>query len=149
MGAKLGMKGCLYYKPGGVAGPGVWTLLGNVKDVTLGLEKGEADVSTRANSGWRATVATLKEGSVEWEMVWDPDDAGMQAIFDAWLDDTVIGLTILDGPIATPGSQGLRADFAITKFGREEPLEEGMKCPVTAKITFSATPPEWHVVPTP
>jgi hypothetical protein len=43
--------------------------------VTLNLEAGEAEVTTRANSGWRATVATLKEASVEFEMVWDTGDA--------------------------------------------------------------------------
>lgn len=44
--------------------------------MTLSLETGEADVTTRANSGWRATVGTLKEASVEFEMVWDTADAG-------------------------------------------------------------------------
>lgn len=34
----------------------------------LNLEKGEADVTTRANNGWRATKGTLKEGSIEFEM---------------------------------------------------------------------------------
>jgi hypothetical protein len=35
----------------------------NVRDVTLNLETGEADVTTRANSGWKQTFATLKDGS--------------------------------------------------------------------------------------
>ena len=44
--------------------------------MTLSLEAGEADVTTRGNDGWRAIVATLKEASVEFEMVWDTGDAG-------------------------------------------------------------------------
>ena len=35
---KLGMEAKLYYKTGGVGGAGAWTLLTNVKDVTLSLE---------------------------------------------------------------------------------------------------------------
>lgn len=73
---KLGMEAKIYYKAGGQGGGGSWTELTNVRDVTLSLETGEADVTTRANAGWRATVATLKEASVEFEMVWDTADAG-------------------------------------------------------------------------
>ena len=33
----------------------------NVKDLTVSLEKAEADASTHANNDWRATVGTLKD----------------------------------------------------------------------------------------
>ncbi len=36
----------------------------NVKDVSLSLESGEADVTTRKAKGWKLSVATLKEASV-------------------------------------------------------------------------------------
>ena len=49
------------------------------------------DVSTRGNSGWRQTLGTLKDGTIEFEMVWDPGDAGFTAIKDAWLNDYAIG----------------------------------------------------------
>ncbi|OQB78870.1 MAG: hypothetical protein BWX88_05031 [Planctomycetes bacterium ADurb.Bin126] len=52
------------------------TEMGNVKDVTVTMEAGEADVTTRANSGWRATAPTLRECTVEFEMLWKPSDAG-------------------------------------------------------------------------
>ena len=84
MALKLGMQAKLYVKVGGVAAVGPWSELGNVKDVTLSLETGEADVTTRANAGWRATVGTLKEGSVEFEMVWNTGDAGFTAIKNAF-----------------------------------------------------------------
>ena len=37
--------------------PATLTEMGNVKDVTLSLEAGEADITTRANNGWKATAA--------------------------------------------------------------------------------------------
>ena len=51
----LGMNAKIYQ---GAAGTELATLteMGNVKDVTLNLEAGEADVTTRANQGWRATA---------------------------------------------------------------------------------------------
>lgn len=135
MAIRLGMEAVLNYKTGASS----WTELANVRDVTLTLETGEADVTTRANAGWRATVATLKDASVEFEMVWDTTDAGFSAIKTAYLNNTAIGLQVLDG---TSG-EGLQADFMITSFSRSEALEEAITVSVTAKVTYSTTPPEW------
>ena len=143
MSIRLGMDAKLYHKTGGVDGPGDWNELTNVKDVTLSLEAGEADVTTRGNAGWRATVGTLKEGSVEFEMIWDTDDAGFTALKNAYFDNEIIGLQILDGPSGSPGVQGLQADFSITSFSRSEPLEEALSVSVTSKVTYSTTPPTW------
>ena len=139
MAIKLGMEASLKYKTGGQAGAGAWTALGNTRDVTLNLEAGEADVTTRANSGWRATVATLKEASVEFEMVWDTADAGFTAIKNAFFGNDPIGFQVLD----ETGGQGLQADFSITNFSRSEALEEAISVSVTAKVTYSATAPSW------
>ena len=69
----LGMNAKLYH---GVAGGPAASELTNVRNLTLNLEAGEADVTTRANSGWRATAPTLRECAVDFEMVWDPADTG-------------------------------------------------------------------------
>jgi len=139
MAIKLGMDAVLNFKSGGVGGAGSWTELANVKDVTLSLETGEADITTRANAGWRATVGTLKEASVEFEMVWDTADTGFTAIKDAFFNNAVIGLQVLDGP----AGEGLEADFSITNFSRSEQLEEALTVSVTAKVTYDGTAPAW------
>ena len=139
MAIKLGMDAVLNFKSGGVGGAGAWTELANVKDVTLSLETGEADITTRANAGWRATVGTLKEASVEFEMVWDTADTGFTAIKDAFFNNAVIGLQVLDGP----AGEGLEADFSITNFSRSEQLEEALTVSVTAKVTYDGTAPAW------
>lgn len=139
MAAKLGMKGKLYYKVGGQAAGGSWLELGNTRDVTLPLEKATADATVRANQGWRAKVATLKEAPLEFEMVWDTADAGFAAIRDAFLNDEIIGFQVLD----EAAGEGLQADFMISRFERTEPLEDVMKVAVTAEVTYSATAPTW------
>lgn len=136
---RLGMEAVLNFKTGGQGGAGSWDELANVRDVTLSLETGEADMTTRANSGWRATVATLKDASVEFEMVWDSTDSGFTAIKNAYINNGVIGLQVLDGP----DGEGLQADFMITAFSRSESLEEAITVSVTAKVTYSDTPPSW------
>jgi hypothetical protein len=120
--------------------------LTNVKDVTINLETGEADVTTRGGNGWRQTAQTLKDGTVEFEMVWDPGDADFTAIKDAWLNGTNIALAVLDGDSATAGVQGLWADFQITNFSVSQPLEEATTVAVTAKPARSDVAPEWITV---
>ncbi len=136
MSHKLGMECKLYYNSTPLAGPpngGGWTEMPNTKDVTLNLETGEADITTRANNGWRATAATLKDGSIEFEMLWDTDDAGFTAIQAAWQNAAEIALAAMDGDIATAGSQGLASNFTVTNFSRSEPLEEAVTVSVTIK----------------
>jgi len=146
MAIRLGMEAKVYRNTGTYGAP-VWVEITNVRDVTLNLESGEADVTTRANSGWRATAATLKEASVEFEMVWDTADAGFTAIKDAFFDGTNIDLAVMDGDIGQTGTQGLRAEFGITSFSRSEPLEEAITVSVTAKPAYSVNAPEWMVIP--
>ena len=143
---KLGMEAKLYRNTGTYAAP-TWSEMTNVKDLTLNLEASEADVTTRGNAGWRATIAALKDGSIEFEMVWDPADAGFTAIQDAYFNNTTVEFGVMDGDIASSGTQGLRATMSITKLTRSEPLEQAITVSVTAKPTYSDNAPEWMTVP--
>ena len=145
MSAKAGMQAKLYRNTATYETP-TWALVPNVKDLTLNLEKGQADVTTRANSGWKASIGTLKDGGIEFEMVWDTEDEGFSAIRDAYLNDTALELAVMDGDITVAGSQGLRAAFVVTNFSRKEPLEEGISVSVTLKVAYSENAPEWMTV---
>lgn len=152
----LGLNAKIYYLSTGTRAtwsspgpaPANLTELSDVKDVTINLETGEADVTTRGGDGWRQTAATLKDGSIEFEMVWDTGDAGFTAIKDAFFANSDIAMVALDGAKDAVGSQGLWADFQITNFTRAEPLEEALMVSVTAKPARSAVAPEWVVVST-
>jgi len=120
-----------------------WILIGNVRDLTLNLETGEADITTRGNDGWRQTAATLKDGSLEFEMVWDPGDAAFTAVQTAWDTPTEIGIAALDGAEDAAGSQGLAGNFSVTNFTRTEPLEEALIAAVTLKPSSYNT---WYTV---
>jgi len=146
MGVKLGMDAKLYRNTGTYATP-TWNEVLNVKDVTLNLEAGEADVTTRGNAGWRANIATLKDASLEFEMVWDTADDDFTALRTAFLSNGSVEFAVMDGDITTTGSQGLRATMSITNFSRSEPLEEAIKVSVTAKPTYAANAPEWMTIP--
>ena len=131
----LGLEAKLFF---GAAGATAATEMKNVKDVTLNMETGEADVTTRAAAGWRLTAATLKEASVEFEMVWDPNDAGFAAIKTADFSAEPLALFVSDG-----NEKGLDADFVVTSFSRSEPLEEALTVSVTCKPTLVKRAPTW------
>jgi hypothetical protein len=146
MAVKLGLDAKLYRNTGTYASP-TWNEIKNVKDVTLNLETAEADVTTRGNNGWRATVATLKDGSVEFEMVWDSADDDFGTIRDAFLNKTAVELAVMDGDITVTGTQGLRASYMVMKFSRNEPLEEAITVSVTVKPTYATNAPTWMTIP--
>lgn len=140
----LGLDAKLYIDDEASYASPTWTLVNNVKDVTLNLEKADADVSTRGSGGWRATVGTLKDASVDFTMVWDTDDAVFTQIKDAFLNNTAVNIAVMDGLIETTGSQGFRAMMIVSKFTRNEQLEEALTVDVTVKPTyFPGDPPEW------
>ena len=131
----LGLEAKLFF---GAAGATAATEMKNVKDVTLNMETGEADVTTRAAEGWRLTAATLKDASLEFEMVWDTADAGFKAIKNAYFNNTAIALFASDGD-----GNGLDADFVVTSFSRSEPLEEALTVSVTCTPTLVNRAPTW------
>ena len=131
----LGLDAVLYR---GTAGQKAATEVTNVKDLTINLESGEADVTTRATEGWKASVATLKEGSLEFGMLYDTADADFQAFQTAYFSNTPLALFVSDG-----AGTGLDADFSITGFSITQNLEEAMTVSVKAKPTASTRAPQW------
>ena len=131
----LGHDAVLYRGP---VGQKAATEVTNVKDLTINLESGEADVTTRATEGWKASVATHQEGSLEFGMLYDTADADFQAFQTAYFSNTPLALFVSDG-----AGTGLDADFSITGFSITQNLEEAMTVSVKAKPTASTRAPQW------
>lgn len=132
----LGLK-CKMYR--GTAGSTATTEMKNVKDVTLNMSTGEADVTTRAADGWRCYLATLKEATVEFAMLYDTEDADFQAMQSAFLGNTEIAILVGDDD-----GNGLDMDCVVTAFNCEQPLEDAYSVSVTLRPTTDTRAPEWH-----
>jgi hypothetical protein len=135
----LGMDGVVNYKIGGVASANTWTELDIVRQVTLGMERSEADATTRANNGIEAVAGALLKLTFELEMRWDTTDAGFNVIKQHFLDKTTIGLQVLD----QDSGEGWEADVIVLQFPRAEEIEGVMTTTAVLKPTCSDTPPEW------
>ena len=136
---KIGLEAQLFY---GAAGAQAASEAKNVKDVSLSLEAGAADITTRAAQGWRVKKATLKEGSLEYEMNYDPEDALCTTVMSNFLSGTAMAFFVTDG-----SGTGLDADWTLTNCSIEQPLEEAITVSVTAEPTniggSSGRAPQW------
>ena len=135
MSVKLGLDAKIYFCAAGIGGTPTWTELTNVKNVTLNLQKGEADVTTRANSGWKGIAPTLRECTATFSMVWKPGDAGFDKIKSAYLSGEAVEGAFLSGDREDSGSEGPRASWSVTGFDRNEELEQAITVDVTMKIS--------------
>lgn len=119
--------------------------MSNVRQVAINGQAGEADISTRATSGWRATAPTLREMEVTFQMVAKSPDTDLAAIRTAWLNSSEVGLVVLTGAYDEAGNEGPAGNFTITNFSRNEDLEEAIVYDVTAKVSSF---PQWFVATT-
>lgn len=143
MGMRLGRECKLYFKRGGYASANTWREAQLARDVSLNLEKAEADVTTRGNDGWEAIVGALKRATVEAELLQDTEDEAFQIAQDSFVGDDLIGVAIMDRAITDADATGIQFDGEVLTFNRSEPLTEAVTVSTTIKPTYSANPPQW------
>lgn len=148
MPAKSGREAKLYRNTGSFAVP-VWDEIPNVRDLTLNLTAEEIDIGTRGTGAYMARIPGRKDGTADFEMVHDENDADMVALETSFHANpqTSIEFAILSGAIATSGSRGLRATMAVMNFSRNEPIGDALTVSVTISITYSTNAPSWMIVP--
>ena len=138
----LGLNAKAYRNTGSYASP-TWVEMTNIKDLSLELSTGEADVSTRGSS-WELMASTLFKANVTFNMIWDPADATFAAVLAAFLARSVFEVLVLDGSRTTAGNQGLRAECNVFSATRNEPLTGALEAAVTLKPTRTTNgAPTW------
>ena len=136
----------IYYNANTYASP-TWTLIANVKDVTLSMEATDIEVANRSASGWSESIQGLKKGAIDFQIDWDTSAAGFTSIRDAFLNGTDLEMAVMDGAIATSGKQGLRATMTVLSFARNEGLEDVVTVDVSVKPTPNANAnPAWLTI---
>lgn len=142
---------CKLYRNTGTYGTPTWVEIVNARDVTVPLSKGEADTSRRGSS-WKTRKGTLKDASIDFQLIQDDGDASFTALLDSFLNGTPIDLLVLDGAIADPAAQGLRATCEVFNFQEGQPLENAVTFDVSAKPcpakNPNSSPPGAPIVPT-
>lgn len=136
--AKIGLNAELSYGTVGSASV-TYAAMCNVRDVTLNLERGEADISTRC-SDIELVVSTMQKISLEFEMIWDEDDADFANVLSHYTANTVIYLQCL----SSDDGSGVAGPWVITKLNRKEGLRDAVIAEVAVKPTQDGTTyPDW------
>ena len=142
---RIGLDCKLYRNTGTYASP-TWVEIVNARDVTVPLTKGEADTSSRASS-WKTRKGTLKDASIDFQLVQADGDAAFAALLDSYLDGSPIELLVLNGATGDTAAQGLRATVEVFQFQESQPLENALVYDVSCKPTPATNPPSWYEVP--
>jgi hypothetical protein len=137
---------CKLYRNTGTWSTPIWNEIPTVGDVTIPLSKGEAEMSTRG-SRWKTRKGTLKDASIDFQVKLVKGDIDLAALLASFVDGTPIELLALDGPVATAGSQGLRAVCEVFKFDNGQPLEGAVVFDVSAKPCPAENEPVWFTTP--
>ena len=134
----------LYYNAGTYASP-TWTVINNIKDVTLNLDKDEVDVTTRGSGGFKEYVDGLIDATVDFGMLWDTTDAAFTAFQTAFFAKTAVEVLVLSGVYTAGAHQGLRATCMVKSFSRGETLGEALTVDVSIRpVKNSDHAPQWY-----
>jgi Phage major tail protein 2. len=119
-------------------------------DITLNLEKGEANVTTRGSKGWEEFLPTNKSASIDATLVWDTADESFTKIMRAYLFGTPLDCMFLDGEyVADSKGTGLNAWCGVFGFTREETLQNALTAKTKFKPTYAGSneemKPRWLV----
>ena len=116
-----------------------------VRDAKLNMSVIEGDDTDRS-TGYVLTDAGLFEASVDFQLRNDTSQTTYQAIRAAFTGRTTIAIAVLDGTYLEAASEGVWADWIVTKFERPEGLREKTHIDVTIKPARTSVAPEWVVV---
>lgn len=124
MAAKTGHKMKLYRNTGTVATP-VWSLVDQIGDVNIpDLSRALAELRRRGNEYTKNLPGIINSITLEFRLFHGLGDTTFDAIQAAFFAGTVEEYAVLDGLVATVGTQGLRCPFLVESFPWDQNLDE-------------------------
>lgn len=114
------------YRNTGSHGSPTWNSVGAAMDIKCGDQWNTFEASDR-NSAVKKFMNGLQEWSIEFGVIWDSSDTDLTALRTAYRAGTAVDMWFADGPSDTVGVSGPNAEWLITEFGTDAPLQDGMK----------------------
>lgn len=109
-----------------------------VVEATRNSSVAEADASDRCGNGFRSSIQTLRELSIDITLIKKKNSdgtlaGGIDIIQDAYFSGDVVSIIMLDADKATDGADGLCFNGQVFDLTEEQPLEDVIKLNVTLK----------------
>lgn len=137
MSQKIGVDCKLYLMTGGTDESPTWTLVPKIGDLKNSNAATAVDSSTRA-SAYKLYEKGMFDVGAEFDMKSDFSDATYVAIRDAYFtrgEDGKLRFKILDDVEDTAEAEGIDSYFIVSKFERNEPLDDRVTTAVELKPT--------------
>lgn len=136
------------YLAGTIASPVFTNEVETIREETVNLERSTTDITDRRADGWRLQAGTLKEGTVDMQMIYEPGNADFTAFQNAFFNGTQVVLAFMDGNATVAGTYyGLLGAFEVTSFSQPRQLEEAIIVDITLTPVLedsTDTPPTWY-----
>jgi len=124
MAAKTGHQMKLYRNTGSVASP-TWTLIDQIGDVNIpDFSRAVAELKRRGNNYTKNLPGIINTIALEFRLFHGVGATIFEALRDNFLAGTIEEFAVLDGLVATVGTQGLRCPFLIEAFPWDQNLDE-------------------------
>ena len=147
----VGGKCKLYYNTGTYAIP-VWVEITECGDVSIpDLGSNLAEINTRG-SKWIKNLPAQMVMAVEFTYLYRADPTVFDFLRTAFFDQTTHEFAVMDGDIATVGTEGLRLPACIENFPINQNLEEvTMVDTVRLALAYmcdtdTVVDPEWYII---
>lgn len=153
MPASVGKDYYLYYSSGTVTSP-TWVLVSQIGDVAApDMSVGLAELKRRASNYVKNLATFIQSISITFKLIHGLDSTVFDIIRGDFFGRTAREWAMMDGPIATVGSQGLRLPALVAEFPWDQSLEEvsAHDCKlVTAYLHYSSgtleAEPSWMTI---
>jgi len=122
-GPQLGLN-CKLYRNTGTAASPTWAEVAEIGDLSAGLTVMFAELKRRGNGFVKNIPGLIDIDSFQFRMIHGLDTTSFDAIRANVFSKTVEEYAIMDGDIATSGSEGLRLPAVFENFPINQPLEE-------------------------
>ena len=140
----------IYQNSGTYASP-TWALIEDTRDITIGLTADELDDSSR-DSSYKKYLSGMLDLSVNFQLRYRFDSTVHSALLAKVTGATVFEIAVVDGPIATSGSEGWRMYVQLTSHNLNLPIGDNTLIDFTARPAYFAESsveidPSWYTVP--
>lgn len=141
---KTGTEGQLYRNTASWASPS-WSAL-KVRDLKFMDKPANMFDSSDRTITVNTKIPARAEWTLEFEFIHDSTDTGLVALITAAQAGTAIELLVTDGPVATSGTKGLRAEWAIESgYENDMKLTDGQVVKMTCVPhgNYTNAPTRW------
>lgn len=126
----------------GIAGSTPNTEILDVRDLSVTLNQGEIDVTTRTAKGWKVSAGGLREATISFDVLVAKDSTEAKIFLQAFAGSSgggtdYIALRVVDAP--DNGILDLDADCLVTECSQTQDLEDKISFSVTCKPTIYDT----------